>query len=447
MAKITNVMIKDHNTLIINQEAKPGDEIDLLSINSVDTSILARRIKEGKDEEFNRLLAETKKSLRNELLNEFNEKEQKYRLEIEKQKNNAQSMEREHQLKVEAAINSVRNEYLAEITKLKNQIESYDKDKSLAITQIESAYKEEINNLKSSKDLQTAELKEQYEEKLNQGKLELALEKLEYERKLQEKENELNKFKLSKSSLSVKRLGEELESWCNNEYLDYSQMGFSNCTWEKDNTSVKEEGEKKGTKADYIFRVFANDELNPSEELSSVCCEMKNEDPLSTTKKKNSDHYAKLDKDRVKKNCKYALLISELEWDQENDVPVRKVNGYKDMYVVRPQYFITFLSIVASLTLKFKDLYLEKQKELMMFKDSEEILNEFEEMKNNLLDKQLKYMENEILKINDAATKIKQQADKIFESTEKIAVSYLVSIKNKIEGFNINKIIKKINKL
>ena len=40
MAKITNVMIKDHNTLIINQEAKPGDEIDLLSINSVDTSIL-----------------------------------------------------------------------------------------------------------------------------------------------------------------------------------------------------------------------------------------------------------------------------------------------------------------------------------------------------------------------------------------------------------------------
>ena len=447
MAKITNVMIKDHNTLIINQEAKPGDEIDLLSINSIDTSILARRIKEGKDEEFNRLLAETKKSLRNELLNEFNEKEQKYRLEIEKQKNNAQSMEREHQLKVDAAINNVRNEYLAEITKLRNQIESYDKDKALAITQIESAYKEEINNLKSSKDLQTAELKEKYEEKLNQGKLNLALEKLEYERKLQEKENELNKFKLSKSSLSVKRLGEELESWCNNEYLDYSQMGFSNCTWEKDNTSVKEEGEKKGTKADYIFRVFANDELNPSEELSSVCCEMKNEDPLSTTKKKNSDHYAKLDKDRVKKNCKYALLISELEWDQENDVPVRKVNGYKDMYVVRPQYFITFLSIIASLTLKFKDLYLEKQKELMMFKDSEEILNEFEEMKNNLLDKQLKYMENEILKINDAATKIKQQADKIFESTEKIAVSYLVSIKNKIEGFNINKIIKKINKL
>ena len=447
MAKITNVMIKDHNTLIINQEAKPGDEIDLLSINSIDTSILARRIKEGKDEEFNRLLAETKKSLRNELLNEFNEKEQKYRLEIEKQKNNAQSMEREHQLKVDAAINNVRNEYLAEITKLKNQIESYDKDKALSISQIESAYKEEINNLKSSKDLQTAELKEKYEEELNQSKLNLALEKLEYERKLQEKENELNKFKLSKSSLSVKRLGEELESWCNNEYLDYSQMGFSNCTWEKDNTSVKEEGEKKGTKADYIFRVFANDELNPSEELSSVCCEMKNEDPLSTTKKKNSDHYAKLDKDRVKKNCKYALLISELEWDQENDVPVRKVNGYKDMYVVRPQYFITFLSIIASLTLKFKDLYLEKQKELMMFKDSEEILNEFEEMKNNLLDKQLKYMENEILKINDAATKIKQQADKIFESTEKIAVSYLVSIKNKIEGFNINKIIKKINKL
>ena len=154
-----------------------------------------------------------------------------------------------------------------------------------------------------------------------------------------------------------------------------------------------------------------------------------------------------LDKNRVKKECKYAILVSTVESDKPNDLPMFKVNEYKDMYVVRPQYFITFLSIVASLTLKFKDLYLEKQKELMVFKDSEEILNEFEEMKNNLLDKQLKYMENEILKINDAATKIKQQADKIFESTEKIAVSYLVSIKNKIEGFNINKIVKKINKL
>ena len=95
---------------------------------------------------------------------------------------------------------------------------------------------------------------------------------------------------------------------------------------------------------DYIFKVYASSSHKENELLTSVACEMKNESPNSTNKKKNSDHFLKLDKDRKKKGCEYALLISELEWDQANDVPIRKVVGYEKMYVVRPQYFITFLS-------------------------------------------------------------------------------------------------------
>ena len=34
------------------------------------------------------------------------------------------------------------------------------------------------------------------------------------------------------------------------------------------------------------------------------------------------------DKDRIKKNCEYALLISELEWDSANDTPIKKVRDY-----------------------------------------------------------------------------------------------------------------------
>ena len=64
----------------------------------------------------------------------------------------------------------------------------------------------------------------------------------------------------------------------------------------------------------------------------------------------------KLDKDRIKKGCEYALLVSELEWNSDNDVPIKKVPEYEKMYVVRPQYFITFLSIVYSFGMKYKDL-------------------------------------------------------------------------------------------
>ena len=137
--------------------------------------------------------------------------------------------------------------------------------------------------------------------------------------------------------------------------------GFRAIYIDKDNVSIKEDGETKGTKADYIFKVFCDEEK--SMELASVACEMKSEDPNSTNKRKNSDHYKKLDADRKKKNCEYALLVSELEWNDDNDVPIRKVKDYDKMYVVRPQYFITFLNIIASLANKYQSVLLEKKKE------------------------------------------------------------------------------------
>ena len=92
----------------------------------------------------------------------------------------------------------------------------------------------------------------------------------------------------------------------NTEYENYAQCGFEACSWEKDNLSIKDDGDTKGTKADYIFKVYATKEMRSAELLTSVVCEMKNESPSSTNKKKNADHYAKLDKDRMKKNCEYA---------------------------------------------------------------------------------------------------------------------------------------------
>ena len=86
-------------------------------------------------------------------------------------------------------------------------------------------------------------------------------------------------------------IGENLEATCNDEMESYMQNGFFNCTWQKDNEVVKNDDEKKGSKADYIFKVYATDEHKPEELLASVCLDMKDENPDSKNKLKNSSHY------------------------------------------------------------------------------------------------------------------------------------------------------------
>jgi hypothetical protein len=145
-----------------------------------------------------------------------------------------------------------------------------------------------------------------------------------------------------------------------------------------------------------------------------------------------------------RKGCEYALLVSELEWESVNDSPIKKVNEYDKMYVVRPQYFVIFLSIVSALGLKYKDILTKHNIERIQFKDIEDIMNEFEEMKSNILDKSLKYLETEVSEILKNAENIHKLSKVIMEAAENIIQKRLSTIKNKIDGFNINKINKKI---
>ena len=111
-----------------------------------------------------------------------------------------------------------------------------------------------------------------------------------------------------KASLNVKQTGEDLEAWCDNEVNSYMQNGLFNCKWYKDNKSIKEEGEVKGSKADFIFEIYKDN--THSYLLSSVCLEMKDENPDSVNKKTNADYFKQLDKNRNKKNCKYVRILT-----------------------------------------------------------------------------------------------------------------------------------------
>lgn len=462
------VLVKDQYTLVLEEDAKKGDIIDLRNITKIDSSLISKRIDDDVDGRIKLMLSEKQKEIEKqkdkELKLELENLKNKYENEINKRQNSIELLNSEIEKnktdfdeKLKLLIKQKENEFLIKINELKNEKEILEKNIESKIEiekyNIVSKYIDEKNKLekevlelKNSLENSVKEkdhLEKDLNDKLKQQELQLKQEK---EIAINAKDNEISKLKLDKTFKNVKQLGEELENWCNNEYQNYSVSGFENCTWEKDNKAVKDEN-GVGSKADYIFKVYANSEFTDENLLTSVTCEMKNEDPLSKNKKKNEDHYKKLDSDRKKKECEYALLISELEWNQENDAPIRKVNGYEKMYMVRPQYFITFLSIVESLGKKYKNLLLEKDEMEISFKKSEEIMQEFENFKDAIIKKFIDRITKELEEVNKQVGVIKTSADKIMESSRKIVDNYLKDSKDKIENYNIGKIDKKIKKI
>jgi len=197
----------------------------------------------------------------------------------------------------------------------------------------------------------------------------------QYQKQLKEKENELNKMKHDKelneerlkeqlkssetalvslkemrTKMSTKMVGESLELHCENEFNKIRSIAFPNAQFKKDNTISE-----LGTKGDYIYREMDSD----GNELLSIMFEMKNEIDTTATKKKNSDFFKKLDKDRNEKKCEYAVLVSLLEKDNEYYDDIVTVHDYKLMYAIRPQHFITIIGFLRQANTKSQSLQTE----------------------------------------------------------------------------------------
>ena len=124
---------------------------------------------------------------------------------------------------------------------------------------------------------------------------------------LKQKDSEIEMLRDMKMRLSTKMVGESLEQHCETEFNRIRAAAFPRAYFEKDNDA------KEGSKGDYIFRDFSED----GTEYISIMFEMKNEMDTTATKHKNEDFFAKLDRDRQKKGCEYAVLVSLLETDND----------------------------------------------------------------------------------------------------------------------------------
>lgn len=333
----------------------------------------------------------------------------------------------ENNMKIEKM--SIENLYKEEISKLNNTIFNLEAKintlndeakRNLEIEKItvENKYKEEINLLKNNI--------------LNLKNNELMI-KDRYKTELKNKDEIIEYYKDLKSKLSTKMLGETLEQHCEVSFNRLRSTAFPNAYFDKDNDV------SSGSKGDYIYREFDENGL----EILSIMFEMKNQNDETKTKKKNKDFFKELDKDRKEKRCEYAILVSLLEQENElyNEGIVDVSYEYEKMYVIRPQFFISIISLLrngARGVLKYKQ-------ELNAIKNQNIDISNFENDLLNFKDKFGKNYENASKKFNEAIEKI----DKSIKNLQETRAALLASENNlrlandKLDGLTVKKLVKK----
>ncbi len=293
------------------------------------------------------------------------------------------------------------------ILDLESKLDSAAKDKRIAISEFKLSTENKIKSLNNEINKLNSDLCNQAKlEKLLREKeiinavnsiekekteLKLSIEKIKQEKFNNEKELETRYLEIIKErdlkisdlrdmhlKLSTKMQGETLEKHCENEFNKFRSTGFQSSIFEKDNDI------SSGSKGDYIFREFDNQNI----EIISIMFEMKNENLTTTNKRKNEDFFKELDKDRNEKSCEYAVLVSLLEQDSElyNSGIVDVSHRYPKMYVIRPQFFIPIISLLRNASyksLKYKrELEIEKAKKVDIT-NFENTLNQFKNAVGN----------------------------------------------------------------
>ena len=158
------------------------------------------------------------------------------------------------------------------------------------------------------------------------------------DQQLREKQDEIDRLRDQRVRLTTKLIGESLEQHCEMEFNRWRATAFQNVEFHKDNEVIG------GSKGDYVYREVDENGV----EVLSIMFEMKTEEETTTHHHKNEDFFKKLDQDRRNKHCEYAVLVSMLEPDSEyyNAGIVDVSYAYEKMYVIRPQLFVPMITIL-----------------------------------------------------------------------------------------------------
>ena len=225
----------------------------------------------------------------------------------------------------------------------------------------------QVQQAEQAKQLAVAQVRQQATEAYMRKEQELAEAKAKWDEQLKAAQEQIAYYKDLKTRMSTKMVGETLEIHCSTQFNQYLRSVMPYAYFEKDNDVVD------GTKGDFVFRDSSADGV----EYISIMFEMKNENDETATKHKNEDFFAKLDADRKKKNCEYAVLVSMLEPDSDlyNGGIVDVSYRYDKMYVIRPQFFIPLITLLCQTSRKS----LDAKRELELVKAQQVDVTNFED--------------------------------------------------------------------
>ena len=229
------------------------------------------------------------------------------------------------------------------------------------------ALQAQVQQAEQAKQLAVAQVRQQATEAYMKKEQELAQVKTQMDAQLKAAQDQIAYYKDMKLRMSTKMVGESLEIHCSTLFNQLLRPLMPYAYFEKDNEVVE------GTKGDFVFRDKSEDGV----EYISIMFEMKNENDETATKHKNEDFLAKLDADRKKKNCEYAVLVSMLEPDSElyNGGIVDMSHRFEKMYVIRPSFFIPLITLLCQTSKKS----LDAKRELALVKAQQVDVTNFEE--------------------------------------------------------------------
>ena len=352
----------------------------------------------------------------------------------------------------------------AEKARLLSESERKERSKDERISELlhkvellEKSQKDEVEKALSKKDVEIAELKGKISNAENEAALKIN-EAISKERKVQEelrlekqklqgelanqeehhklalkvKDDEIAFYKDFKAKQSTKAIGESLEVYCHNEFNKIRASVYPRAYFEKDNDVVE------GTKGDFVFRDYDENDT----EFLSIMFEMKNENDETASKHKNEDFFKKLDEDRKKKGCEYAVLVSMLEPESElyNAGIVDVSYRYPNMYVIRPQFFLPIIALLDAASKKNSHaltLIEEEKQRNIDVTNFEAKLGEFQAAFGKNYETATKQFNNAIEEIDKTITHLQKVRDELTRSGNNLRLA-----NDKAQGLSIKKLTK-----
>jgi len=405
----------------------------------IDPSSFEEILLQIKDEEFN-------KQIKERLL--LAEKDNKKSLEILKRELEIKLIEqnriKENEIKVletklnfaeekkKSALNELKNQATNTINSLNNELDNLKAEIKNQSLISELSLKNKVNEAVANLEKENSSLTNSIEKIRLENSINEKLIEEKFKSKISERDLTIQELREMKSRLSTKMVGETLEIHCETQFNLNRATAFKNSYFEKDNdTSL-------GSKGDYIFREFDNNNV----EIVSIMFEMKNESLSGSNKRKNEDFLKELDKDRRQKSCEYAVLVSLLEPDSElyNAGIVDVSHRFPKMYVIRPQFFLPIISLLrnASMeTLKYKSQIDFMKRENYDITNFESTLEQFK----NAVGKNVSLAQD---RFNDAISEIDKSISHLKKTKEALILSkkHLLSADSKSQDLTVKKLTK-----